>query len=160
MAHWSPPPTSWSPASRSPGEPFAGSLRGGMPTPDLPPLGIASGLPLIPCPECGGRVVEEYIPGLGGTATGGCRRNETGVRKSCSLARFCVCIWLCALYLYVPMYGGDGTVHADPICHFRFSIPGTVCRLEEWLRFFLTRKVNNCLRIKVTCHVERNVKIL
>ncbi|CAD6267388.1 unnamed protein product [Miscanthus lutarioriparius] len=59
---------------------------GGTPTPDLPPLGIWSGLPLIPCPECGD-AVEEYIPGLGGTITGNpssCRRNETGVRGGCS----------------------------------------------------------------------------
>jgi len=41
---------------------------GGTPTPDLPPLGIWSGLPLIPCPECGD-AVEEYIPGFGGTIT-------------------------------------------------------------------------------------------
>ncbi|CAD6269770.1 unnamed protein product [Miscanthus lutarioriparius] len=58
---------------------------GGTPTPDLPPLGIWSGLPLIPCPECGD-AVEEYIPGLGGTITNpsSCRRNETGVRGGCS----------------------------------------------------------------------------
>ena len=135
------PGTAWSPASRSstPGDSFAGSHSGGMatpggtPTPDLPPLGIWSGLPLIPCPECGD-AVEEYIPGLGGTITGNpssCRRNETGVRKSCSLV-FVSAYWLCPL----PLWLWGATVLymriRSAILGFRFLVQ---CHLEEWLRF-------------------------